>query len=69
METNNIVAAPQIADVNTLFGIWKQSHSGSRATFFKFITSPSAERDNFLNTFNNETSFNGAIASTITRTK
>ena len=69
METNNIVAAPQIVDVDKLFEIWKQTHTGPRATFFKFLTTPSADRDNFLNAFNNETSFNGAVASTITRIK
>lgn len=67
METNNIVTAPQIVDIDAFFDTWKQSHTGTRATFFKFLTTPSIERDNFLNAFNNETSFNGAVASTITR--
>jgi len=68
METNNIVAAPQMAEVDTFYEIWKRSHTGSRTTFFKFLTTPSADRDEFLNSFSAETSFTGAIAATTTKT-
>lgn len=67
MERNDIVTAPQIVDVDNLYGIWKQSHTGSRASFFNFLTTPGVERDDFLGKFNTEISFNGAIAATITR--
>ena len=64
---NNIVTAPQIVDVDSLYEIWRQSYPGSRAMFYSFLTTPSPERDIFLNGFSTEITFNGAIASTITR--
>ncbi len=68
METNNIVTAPQIADVDSLFGFWKRTRLGNRTTFYRFMTTPSVERDSFINTCIFETSFNGAVAATSIRT-
>lgn len=45
---NNIVAAPVIADVNTLFDVWKSDNFGTLDDFYAFMTSPSVERDAFL---------------------
>ena len=67
MESNNIVAAPQVADIDTLFGIWKQTHSGSKDDFYVFLTAPSAEREIFLSAFEREVIFDGAIVSAIVR--
>lgn len=64
MESNNIIAAPQIDDVSALFAIWRQRHVGSLKAFYRFMTSPSLERDDFINSLENYTvtTFNGKVA-------
>lgn len=64
METNNIITAPQVDRVNELYAVWKQTHTGSLTTFYEFITTPSAERSEFIGSLPNvERKFAGAIAS------
>lgn len=48
MERNNAISAPQIPDVASLYGEWQRVRVGSRADFFQFLTTPTAERETFL---------------------
>lgn len=48
MESNNIVAAPQITGLSALFAVWKESHFGDFASFLKFLAAPSVQRDEFM---------------------
>lgn len=65
MEHNNIIAAPQVADVNYFYRKWKESHVGSRSDFYKFMTTPSLDRDVFLSQWPDKAVVNGSIVSII----
>lgn len=43
-------SAPQIADTEEIYSIWNETHPGGLRTFTEFMTSPSPERDAFLDT-------------------
>ncbi len=62
MESNNIVTAPQVAEVDEFFEFWQQNHTGSLQKFYEFITTPSAERDEYLTQWGAKTEFNGSVA-------
>ena len=62
MERNNIIAAPQVADVDAAFARWSESHIGSRKDFYDFLTSPGAERDKFFRQNKSELLFFGLVA-------
>lgn len=59
---NNVVSAPQLADVAKYYDIWRQTHAGSLRTFINFMVMPSPERDSFVNSLGPEISFNGSVA-------
>ena len=61
MEANNITAAPQVANVTSLYDARRKTNVGSKEQFYKFLTTPSTERDEFINAQRAETSFSGAI--------
>lgn len=61
MEVNNITAAPQVANVTALYDAWRKANVGNKEQFYKFLTTPSTERDEFINTQRAEMSFSGAI--------
>jgi hypothetical protein len=65
METNNVISAPQVENVDAVYAEWQKSHSGSRKKFYTFMSTPSADRDEFINSIGGgpETKFNGAIVS------
>ena len=48
MKQNSIISAPQCKDVESLYKLWRRNHAASREDFYKFLTSPSVERDKFL---------------------
>lgn len=49
MNSNNIIAAPQVTSVSELYDLWRaEGAAGSRADFFALLTSPSAARARFL---------------------
>ncbi len=48
MESNSIVAAPQLDNVQELYSEWSADHEGGLGDFYHFITTPSAERDAFV---------------------
>lgn len=60
METNNIITAPQVADVNTLYKVWGETNVGDKEQFYKFLTTPSTERAEFINAQHVEISFFGS---------
>lgn len=43
-----IQAAPAIADVETAYRKWRETHIGNRADFYRAMTTPSFSRDVFL---------------------
>lgn len=61
MEANNITTAPQAADVNALYDVWRETNVGNQEQFYKFLTTPSTERDEFFNSHPVEISFTGPI--------
>lgn len=63
MESNNIVTAPQVAEVEEFYEFWKRNHTGSLSSFYEFMTTPTPERDEFLTQWEAKTVFNGSIAS------
>ena len=48
MDHNTTLAAPASVHVSALFDRWKLTHTGTISDFYKFITSPTMERDVFL---------------------
>lgn len=64
MESNNILAAPQIADVDAFYTEWRRNHVGSKKAFYEFMTTPSPERDRFLVEMDAVTEFAGAVVTT-----
>ncbi len=67
MKANNIVSAPQVRDVDMLYEVWRKHHTGSRATFYRFLTTPSVEREAFVNSVTHEVGHIDKVA-TITLT-
>lgn len=63
MEANNIVAAPQVEDLGEIYDLWKLTHTGNMDVFFDFMTTPSTDREDFINSINDNTSvgFNGSV--------
>lgn len=61
MKTDNIVAAPQIADVNAFYTEWLRNHVGGIEVFYEFMTTPGSERDKFLADMGAVTEFSGSV--------
>lgn len=49
MESNSITTAPQIMDTDAIYKLWRRTHAGNSDSFYKFMTTPSPERDSFVN--------------------
>lgn len=56
---NNIVLAPCTTQVTELYNFWKENHTGRLSDFYKFLTSPTDQRDRFLSGLENKSEFNG----------
>lgn len=56
---NNIVLAPCTTQVAELYKLWRENHSGKLSDFYKFLTSPTDQRDRFLSGLENKSEFNG----------
>ena len=67
MESNNIIAAPGVADAAGLYDIWRVDHTGSLSTFYEFMTTPTPEREEFLLSVKSRISrrFNGNVVETV----
>lgn len=62
MESNNILAAPQVVGTETIYVRWRRGHVGSRKDFYEFMTTPAAARDSFLAELEAAPVFSGAVA-------
>lgn len=62
MSKNNIITAPQVANIDKLYKIWKRTHMGSLSKFYEFMTAPSSERDMFVSSLESNVDFKGSIA-------
>lgn len=62
MDTDNLQAAPTIANADTLCQRWQQSHPATADDFYRFITTPSAGRTAFIGTCNPDVTFIGIVA-------
>lgn len=67
MESNNIITAPQVDGVEELFPKWKQNHIGTVNTFYEFMTTPSAEREEFIISVTAECKFANGVAEVVLR--
>lgn len=56
---NNIILAPSSSQVTELYKLWKENHAGKLTDFYKFLTSPTDQRDRFLSGLENKSEFNG----------
>lgn len=61
MEANNITAAPQVTDVSHYFELWQRYNVGDKDRFYKFLTTPGLERDDFFKSPGVETVFSGTV--------
>lgn len=48
MEYDSITTAPQMMDADAIYKLWRRTHAGNSDTFYKFMTTPSPERDRFV---------------------
>ena len=56
---NNIILAPSSSQVTELYKLWRENHAGRLSDFYKFLTSPTGQRDRFLSGLENKSEFNG----------
>ena len=56
---NNIILAPSSSQVSEHYKLWKENHSGKLTDFYKFLTSPTDQRDRFLSGLENKSEFYG----------
>lgn len=48
-DSNNQVSAPQISDAEQCYTLWKKQYRGSMNDFYRFMVTPSAQRNRFMN--------------------
>lgn len=51
---NNIILAPSSSQVTELYKLWRENHAGRLSDFYKFLTSPTDQRDRFLSGLENK---------------
>lgn len=59
MKKNNIVIAPQIESMGSLYTEWSRENYGTEKQFYEFLTTPSMKRSEFLTHHNVEFLVNG----------
>lgn len=57
-----MTAAVQIGDVQKAYDVWRMSHIGGRKAFYRFMTTPSVERDEFVALASKRTMMVGQVA-------
>lgn len=64
MESNSIIAAPQVNDTHVFYQKWQENHVGPPEAFHRFMTTPSVEREEFINSLGDKVAltFNGVTA-------
>lgn len=45
---NNIILAPSSSQVTELYKLWRENHAGRLSDFYKFLTSPTDQRDQHI---------------------
>lgn len=48
MEQNHVITAPQLNDADTAYKLWRRTNPGNVESFYKFMTTPSPQRDKFI---------------------
>lgn len=64
MERNNLISAPQLNDVASVFAKWEGSLFGSKGDwdgFYRFMTEPSLARSQFLASMSPQLRFEGNV--------
>lgn len=67
MESNNIITAPEVDGVQAVYKVWSRYFLGTIEKFYEFMTTPSPERQEFMNFCGVRTLFKGAVAETVLR--
>ena len=62
MKSNTPTTAPVLAEYHQVFAKWEQNHLGGSAAFFRFMTTPSVEREIFLAGFRSDVVFTSGVA-------
>ncbi len=48
MKQDNVIIAPQSGDVQKAYDVWRATHKGSMAAFYRFLTTPSIARSLYV---------------------
>lgn len=67
MDKNNATTAPIVPDTEDLFLLWGKSHVGNVDAFYKFMTTPSVDRDSFIEALSPTIKFLGTALCVIIR--
>lgn len=67
METNSVILAPQLENVEEAFGKWVAVYGGSREAFYRFMVTPSHERTRFIDMLHPATEFMGSFAAVVVK--
>lgn len=65
MESESIITAPQVLDTASAYSLWHRTHEGGSDDFYRFMTTPSVERDAFVASAGESVTFNGSVAATM----
>lgn len=55
MENNDIITAPQVDGFISFYAAWQKIYSKSLKDFYEFMTTPSPDRSEFMNSYRNST--------------
>ena len=61
MISSNPISAPQLTIGVAIYNDWRAKTSGTLDDFYRFLTDPSPERDEFLEQYKYETALQGRI--------
>ncbi len=69
MESNNIIAAPEVDGVHIFYDVWLRTNVGSIKSFYKFMTTPTPGRDEFIRSIRDDVDivFNMTVTQEILR--
>jgi hypothetical protein len=65
MKANDITTSPQVSDTAKAYELWHESHFGGMDDFYRFITTPSPERDVFVSRAGETVKLTDGVAVTI----
>lgn len=55
------VSAPEVNGMTNAFRMWKRNHLGGKDDFYKFITTSSVEREEFLSSLYHSPMMSGGV--------